>query len=131
VSFSLEADYLVPGGLLVLSFVPVVAGTFRVTQLASGAEITPDNARYFATPFPLVLHIVSSAIYCIVGAFQLAPGFRRRRPQWHRAAGRVLLPIGLVVALSGLWMTQFFPLGNFRGPQVADFDGPHHDQRVT
>ncbi len=118
-----KADFLIPGGLLLLSFLPVVAGTIRVAQLAGGADITPDNARFFAAPIPVVLHIVSSVIYCLLGAFQFAPGFRRRRPHWHRAAGRVLIPCGLIVAFSALWMTQFFPLGNFKGPLVADFDG--------
>jgi uncharacterized membrane protein len=123
VSSSPKADFLIPGGLLALSFVPVVAGTFRVVQLADGAEITPDNARFFAAPLPVVLHMVSSVIYCIVGAFQFAPGFRQRRPHWHRAAGRVLIPCGLMAALSGLLMTQLFPLGNLQGPLVADYDG--------
>jgi uncharacterized membrane protein len=122
-SSSPKADFLIPGGLLVLSFVPVVAGTLRVAQLAGDAEITADNARFFAAPLPVMLHIVSSVIYSLLGAFQFAPGFRRRQPRWHRTAGRVLIPCGLIVALSALWMTQVFPLGNFQGPLVADFDG--------
>jgi len=44
-SSSPKAEFLIPGGLLLLSFVPVVAGTFRVAQFAGGAEITADNAR--------------------------------------------------------------------------------------
>ena len=95
--------------LLVLSAVPLAAGAFRLTQLAGGAEITPANARFFASPLPVVLHITSAAIYAILGAFQFAPGFRRRRPGWHRAAGRLLVGCGLLVGLSGLWMTLFYP----------------------
>jgi uncharacterized membrane protein len=104
-----SAGWFVPTGLLLLSFIPVAAGIFRLTQLAGGAEITPANARFFASPVPVVLHIVSVTVYALLGAFQFAPGFRRRRPAWHRAAGRVLIPFGLVVALSGLWMTLFYP----------------------
>lgn len=122
-SSSSKADVLIPGGLLVLSFAPVVGGVLRVAQLAGGAEITAENARFFAAPLPVGLHIVSSVIFCIAGAFQFAPGFRRRRPHWHRAAGRVFILCGLVAALSALWLTQFFPLGNFTGSRVADFDG--------
>lgn len=40
---SSKADFLIPGGLLTLSFIPVLAGTFRVVQLASGVESTPDK----------------------------------------------------------------------------------------
>src|SRR5664280_2772863 len=34
---------------------------------------------------------------------------RRRRPGWHRVAGRLLVVLGLAVAFSALWMTQFYP----------------------
>ena len=104
-----STGWLVPAGLLLLSFIPVVAGTFRLTQLAGGAEITPANVRFFASPIPVVLHIVSVTVYSLLGALQFAPGFRRRRPAWHRAAGRILIPSGLVAALSGLWMSHFYP----------------------
>jgi uncharacterized membrane protein len=104
-----SAGWLAPAGLLMLSFIPVAAGAFRLTQLAGGAEITPANARFFASPLPVVLHIFSVSVYAILGAFQFAPAFRRRRPAWHRAAGRILIPSGLVAALSGLWMSHFYP----------------------
>ena len=45
-SSSPKAEFLIPGGRLLLSFVPVVAGTFRVAQLAGRAEITADNVRF-------------------------------------------------------------------------------------
>lgn len=111
-----KTDWLIPAGLIALSFVPIAAGAFRIVQLGGDAEITPDNARFFAAPLPVVLHILSSALYSVLGAFQFTPGFRRRKPNWHRAAGRTLVPCGLVAALSGLWMTQFYPPVNFDGP---------------
>ena len=54
-------------------------------------------------------HIVGAIVYLVVGAFQFVPGFRRRRPRWHRAAGRVLVVAGLFVAVSALWMTLLYP----------------------
>ena len=95
--------------LLALSAIPLAGGAVRLTELAGGAAITPANARFFAAPLPVVLHIVGAAVYAILGAFQFAPEFRRRRPGWHRAAGRLLVPCGLLVGLSGLWMTLFYP----------------------
>jgi uncharacterized membrane protein len=103
--------WLVPS-LLVLSAIPLAAGAFRLIQLVSGAEITPANARFFASPLPVVLHIVGACVYAILGAFQFATGFRRRWPGWHRAVGRLLVPCGLLVGLSGLWMTVFYPGAN-------------------
>lgn len=116
-----KSEWLIPAGLIALSFIPIVAGTVRVIGLGSGAEITAENARFFAAPLPVVLHIISTVIYCVLGAFQFSPSFRHCKPNWHRAAGRILIPCGLVVAFSGLWMTQFYPSANY--PPV-NFDGP-------
>jgi uncharacterized membrane protein len=102
-----SAAWLV-AALLALSAIPLGAGAARLAELAGGPDITPANARFFASPVPVVLHIVGASVYALLGAFQFAPGFRRRRPGWHRAAGRLLVPCGLVVGLSGLWMTLFY-----------------------
>ncbi len=104
-----SAAWLVPTALIMLIVIPIAGGAFRLTQLASGAEITPANARFFASPLPVVLHILSVILYTILGAFQFVPSLRQRRRSWHRIAGRLLIPCGLVAAFSGLWMTQFYP----------------------
>lgn len=101
--------WLVPTALILLSAIPLAAGAFRLTQLAGGAAITPENARFFASPIPVVLHIVSVSFYAVLGAFQFVPSLRQRRNRWHRLAGWFLIPCGLVAALSGLWMTLFYP----------------------
>ncbi|GAB3463798.1 DUF2306 domain-containing protein [Streptomonospora sediminis] len=107
---STPADLLVPAALILLSAVPVVAGGFRLTELVSGAEVTPENARFAAAPLPVVVHILTVTPYCLLGAFQFSAGLRRSRPGWHRASGRALVPLGLAAALSGLWMTAFYDL---------------------
>jgi uncharacterized membrane protein len=103
-----SAAWLV-AALIMLVAIPLAAGALRLTQLAGGAEITPANARFFASPLPVVVHIVSAGVFALLGAFQFAPAFRRRRPGWHRAAGRLVVLCGLLVGLSGLWMTLFYP----------------------
>ena len=106
---STRSDWLVPAGLIALSLVPSISGTLRLTQLAGGAAITPENARFFAAPLPVVVHILAVIPYCFVGAFQFAPAFRRRHRGWHRAAGRILAPLGLIAASTGLWMAHLYP----------------------
>lgn len=101
--------WLVPVGLILLSVIPLAGGVFHLTQLTGGAAITPANARFFASPLPVFVHIVSVSLYAILGAFQFVPRLRQRRNRWHRIAGRILIPCGLTVALSGLWMTLFYP----------------------
>jgi Predicted membrane protein (DUF2306) len=100
-------------GLLLLSLIPVIAGMFRVTELTGGGPITADNARFFASPIPVIAHIAGATVYCLLGAFQFLPAIRGRRG-WHRVAGLLLIPAGLIAALSGLWMAAFysFPDGN-------------------
>jgi uncharacterized membrane protein len=97
----------VPAGLILLSLVPVAAGAARVTQLTGGADATAENARFLASPAPVVVHIVAASLYCLWGAFQFVPDLRRT--SWHRISGRLLVPLGLAAALSGLWMTLFYP----------------------
>lgn len=102
-------EWLLPASLVLLSIVPALAGTVRLAQLAAGAKVTAENARFFAQPLPVVLHILAVIPFSIVGAFQFAPAFRRRNRSWHRAAGKVIGICGLVAALTGLWMAQFYP----------------------
>src|SRR3954466_7830032 len=90
-----SAAWLLPTALLVLSAIPLIAGAFRLTELAGGAQITPANARFFASPLPVVLHIVSACVYALLGAFQFSTRFRRSRPGWHRVSGRLLVVCGL------------------------------------
>jgi len=103
------ANWLIPTGLVLLSLVPVVAGSLRLAELAGGPPIVPDGDRVTAAPVALVTHIVSVTVFSLVGAFQFAPGLRRRHRAWHRAAGRVLVVGGLLTAGTGLWLTLFLP----------------------
>lgn len=113
-----RASWLVPIGLLVLGIVPGIGGALRLAELGHSAPITAENARFFAAPEPVALHIVSAVLFSVLGAFQFFPGLRRRRPLWHRYTGRLAAPLGLAAALSGLWMTLFYPNAD------ANFDGP-------
>jgi uncharacterized membrane protein len=98
----------VPFALLALVLIPAVAGSLRLVELAGGPHLLPANVRMAASPAPVVVHIVSAVLYAVLGAFQFSPGLRRRAPRWHRRAGRLLIALGLAVALSALWMTLFY-----------------------
>ncbi len=111
-----RAGWLAPTGLILLSLVPVVAGAMRLTELTAGAAVTPDNARFFDSPVPVVVHIVASIVFLVLGALQFSPSLRRRR--WHRIAGRIVAPAGLLSATSALWMTLFYALPASNGPAL-------------
>lgn len=104
-----QRGWRVPLALVSLSALPVVAGVLRLVQLRGGPEVMPADARFTASPVAVVVHIVCSAVFALVGAFQFAGGFRRAHPRWHRVAGRLLVVAGLAVAVSALWLTLFYP----------------------
>lgn len=104
--------------IIVYSFIPTFGGLFRVFEFAGGPAIAPDNPRAAAIPFPIVLHILSSFLFCLLGATQFLPSIRRKHPATHKAFGWIVVVAGCLSAGSGLWMTQFysFPIslqGNF------------------
>lgn len=104
-----KKDYFIIGSLLILSLVPTLAGIFRLLQLTTGGNITADNQRFFNDPIPVFVHIVCVIFFGVLGAFQFSPGFRKQNIQWHRMSGRFLVFVGLISALSGLWLTLTYP----------------------
>ena len=112
----IKAGWLAPGGLLLLGLLPIVAGAFRLSQLSGVSDAMPVNSRFTPMPLPVVLHIVSATVFAILGPLQFAAGFRRRWPAWHRVAGRLLVACGLLVGLTGLWMTLFYAVPDGTGP---------------
>ena len=98
----------VPFALIFLVLLPALFGSLRLVELAGGPRLMPTDPRFTASPVPLVVHILSAVTYAVLGAFQFSSKLRRHRPGWHRAAGRVLVGLGLAVAISALWMTLFY-----------------------
>jgi len=99
----------VPLPLIAVVVIPAVAGSLRLVEVFGGPHLLPANPRIAASPWPVVVHITCAVLYAVLGAFQFSSAFRRRRPRWHRASGRVVVVLGLAVAFSSLWMTQFYP----------------------
>lgn len=93
---------------LAWSTIPVLAGTHRAIQILFG-ERSVENIRFFEAPVSTLLHVVSSALFVVLGAFLLAHDVSKPLPSWHRSVGKLVLPNGLVAATTGLWMTLTFP----------------------
>lgn len=102
-----KADLGIPALLLALSLVPALGGVARLASLSGSA---PEDARFLQAPVPIVLHVISATLYCLLGAFQFSSGFRLRWPGLHRRAGRWLAPCGLVAGATGFWMTASYPI---------------------
>lgn len=94
--------------ILVFSFVPTFGGLFRVAELFGGSVIAPQNTRALTDPLPIVLHVLASFVFCLVGALQFLPSVRRYYLAQHRFMGRIVATAGCTSALTGLWMTHFY-----------------------
>ncbi|WP_395338453.1 DUF2306 domain-containing protein [Ningiella sp. W23] len=65
--------------------------------------------------FILLMHIIPASLLSLSGIFQLVPFIRKTYPRFHRYNGRVFLSIGLLGALSGLYLTWI------KGTRLSDF----------
>lgn len=104
-----RSEWLIPSGLIALGFLPLLGGVMVLLELTGAAEATGADPRFLDAPLPIVVHIISSTFYLLLGAFQFSPGFRRRNPTWHRTAGLILIPCALMSALSAMWMAWYYP----------------------
>lgn len=100
--------------LIALGAIPFAGGVARLLEVDAGT-VTPENARLLAVPAWLVVHIVSSLLFSIVGALQFVPALRRRGVLWHRHAGRLMVLSGLVSGVTALWMNQYVAPGEHDG----------------
>ncbi len=105
-----RSEWAILIGLATLSLVPCIGGVLRLVELTFALEIMPENPRVRTAPLPVVIHLIASIPYCLLGILQFLPNVRRRYPRWHQLSGRMLVLAGLVAAISGLWMTHFFEL---------------------
>ncbi|MXY33881.1 MAG: DUF2306 domain-containing protein, partial [Boseongicola sp. SB0664_bin_43] len=105
--------------IFVYSFVPSIFGLTRVVELSGGPAIAPPNPRAMSAPTPIVIHILSSSLFCLLGALQFLPSLRHAHPFFHRLSGRLVALAGALSALSGLWMTfaYAFP-SQLQGPAL-------------
>ena len=103
-------DWKVPLVLLSISAIPLGAGIARLIDLVGNAEISAENARFVAAPFPVIVHILCVSLFSILGAFQFSSWLRQRSAYWHKVSGRVVVASGVFTALSGLWMTVMYPI---------------------
>lgn len=65
------------------------------------------NPLYIASPWAVIVHGSSSALFFLTMPWQFSPAIRHKHPQWHRASGWLVLLSGYTMAISGIWMHLF------------------------
>jgi hypothetical protein len=95
--------WLLPTGLLVFGLLPIAANALRRVAMAVGA-VGSASGGGGGMPLPVVLHVLGATVFVVLGALQFSADFRRRRPTWHRIAGRLAILGALLAAASGFWL---------------------------
>ncbi|MCX7300252.1 MAG: DUF2306 domain-containing protein [Rhodobacterales bacterium] len=112
---------LIPTGLLTLRLIPLAATDERPFDMEFAAAITPDNARFYASPASILMHAAGICVDMLLGAFQFSPGLCKCFPLWHRLSGRILVAAGLTAAIGGIWMTQTYTSQPLTPPEPYGF----------
>lgn len=89
--------------LLLLGMISIALGSLQLSTISQG------QGTYSTMPLPVVVHIVFGIIFNVLSPFQFAPSIRKNHPKFHRYSGRLLIISAIPVALSALWMNQYFP----------------------
>jgi uncharacterized membrane protein len=76
-------------------------------------EVGEFDARFGRHPFITRLHTIGGAVFLVLAPMQFAGPLRRRYRRAHRWTGRILLAIGFLAAISGLYFGLLIP---FSGP---------------
>lgn len=114
-----KLEWLAPAALILLAFAPSASGVLRLLEQSNSATVITDaNERFFANPLPIVAHSLSGILFLVLGALQFVPSLRRPKPGWHKMLGRLLIPCGLVLALSSIWMIQAYTMPKYDGVLV-------------
>jgi uncharacterized membrane protein len=98
-----------PFVLIALVAIPGAGGAARLVELSGGRTTLPAKPHVTESPLPLIIHIVAALTFAILGAFQFWPPPRSRRSGWHPVSGRLVVALGLVVALTALWLNEITP----------------------
>ena len=106
-AYSRSHSGLIPAVLIALLALPLILGSIRLAELSSGALIISDRLPLAFEIIPIAVHIISTICFCVLGAVQFVPALRAVNSGWHRISGKLVVLAGLMVPLSGIWLTLF------------------------
>lgn len=112
VAIALIGQWFFASYVFVLYVFPIVSGNLELVNLSKPIigyikGDTIGNAALFS-------HVIPAALLSVGGIIQLLPIVRRKYPALHRWNGRMFLSLGLMGAMSGLYLTWI------RGARLSD-----------
>jgi hypothetical protein len=87
-------------------------------------ELQLLDRRFAAHPDATLLHILPGGLFLILAPFQFSARVRKRHIQFHRWSGRLLVAVGTIAALTGLYFGLLMPYGGLgESAAIALFGG--------
>ncbi len=83
----------------------------------------PYNEGFEHYPLIVKSHVVLGALYLFFGVFQFVPAIRNNWISYHRAAGRLLVAIALIIGVTALFMGLIIPFSGLPEQVVMGFFG--------
>lgn len=81
------------------------------------------NPGFLTYPAVVALHVVLGAVYLALAPFQFLRRVRERHLSYHRWVGRLLVAVGLVVGVTGLFMGVVIPFAGWIERGYTSFFG--------
>jgi uncharacterized membrane protein len=100
-------------GLLVYASVQELALMLAVNRDPELMATKSFQYQYPAFHVLAFVHIVLGLVFLVTGAYQLIPHFRNKYRKFHRLVGKIFFSTGLVVAITAIWMSIFYPYGDY------------------
>ena len=85
-------------------------------RLQRPEEIRLVDRRFAAHAVVTLLHVLPGGVFLVLAPFQLSSRIRNRHIRFHRWSGRILVLVGFVTVLTGLYFGLLMPYG---GPAEA------------
>jgi nitrate reductase gamma subunit len=73
----------------------------------------PYNPGFLQFPTIVALHVVLGGVYLALAPFQFVGRIRSQHLGYHRRAGRLLVAVGLVAGVTGLFMGLVIPFSGW------------------
>lgn len=109
---------LMPVAVVVLCAIGLgSSGTYFVRE--------PANHGFLDHGSLVALHVVSGSVYLLLAPLQFVPGLRRRKPRYHRWAGRVLVIIAFVMGVSAIAIGLLIPYSGYAESVVITVFGTY------
>jgi len=94
-------------GIPAILIVSLLIASLLVGPVESTLWMSLINPHYYASPWAIIVHGGSGAIFFLTMPWQFSPAIRYKHPAWHRTSGRLVLLSGSTMAVSGIWMHLF------------------------